>query len=209
MVLVLWASLVFQSLGISIEHFPHFKFSLDTTGYLLFLEKDINKAVNDEIYQEYIHLTWIFPRQIIAPRWPSIMSIFYNCKTISLSISITLWVIDHMASIICSTNCRFVPTTYGFTANTTCRIWRECVNCPIIEIFYAKNIVFKCPIFMWFEGHITTSPMILEDLLPSSTIPIKDNNKQRSCGTFLEPARLGLSPPFSSLSHSWEAPRTM
>jgi hypothetical protein len=56
------------SVGIQIDHLPPFQYSLDAPGHLLPTKQVLNKIIINDIYRQFIQITWVNPPGGLRPK---------------------------------------------------------------------------------------------------------------------------------------------
>jgi hypothetical protein len=57
-----------ESVGIQIDLLPLFRYSLDAPGHLLPTRQVLNKIIRDDIYRQFIQITWVNPPGGLCPK---------------------------------------------------------------------------------------------------------------------------------------------
>lgn len=55
-------------MGIQIDQLPPSRYSLDASGYLLPTRQELNKIIRDDIYKQFIQITWDNPHDKLFPK---------------------------------------------------------------------------------------------------------------------------------------------
>ena len=54
--------------GIQLDRLPPFRYSLDAPGHLLPTRHELNKIIMDDIYRQFVHITWVNPQGGLCPK---------------------------------------------------------------------------------------------------------------------------------------------
>jgi hypothetical protein len=57
-----------ESVGIQTNRLPPFKYSLDAPGHILPTRQVLNKIIKDDIYMQFIQITWVNPPSGLRPK---------------------------------------------------------------------------------------------------------------------------------------------
>jgi hypothetical protein len=50
------------------DHLPPFKYSLNAPGQLLLTKQELNKIIKEDIFRQYIQVTWVDPLRGLNPK---------------------------------------------------------------------------------------------------------------------------------------------
>jgi hypothetical protein len=118
-----------ESVGIQIDCLPPFRYSLDTLGHLLMTRQMLNKIIRDDIYRQFIQLTWVNPLGGLCPKMA-----FYTKHFLELSdgfivrphYTLRHWV--HALRILLGQCNR--PRTITPPKKITVCSYLNCIHCP-------------------------------------------------------------------------------
>jgi hypothetical protein len=55
-------------MGITMDRLPPFRYSLDAPGHLLPTKQEMNTIIQEDIYKQFVHVTWINPQGGLRPK---------------------------------------------------------------------------------------------------------------------------------------------
>jgi hypothetical protein len=139
--------------GIQIDRLPPFRYSLDAPGHLLPTRQVLNKIIRDDIYRQFIQITWVNPPGGLRPKMA-----FYAEHFLGLRDGFIVrphYTLCHWAHALRIPLGQFRVGSHRLRVETDHQIDRPdriCQLCQLQEVETEEHFIFRCPIYYEIRG---------------------------------------------------------
>jgi hypothetical protein len=139
--------------GIQIDRLPPFRYSLDAPGHLLPTRQVLNKIIRDDIYRQFIQITWVNPPGGLRPKMA-----FYAEHFLELRDGFIVrphYTLCHWAHALWIPLGQFRVGSHRLRVETDHQIDRPdriCQLCQLQEVETEEHFIFRCPIYYEIRG---------------------------------------------------------
>jgi hypothetical protein len=164
-----------ESVGIQIDRLPPFRYSLDAPGHLLPTRQVLNKIIRDDIYRQFIQITWVNPPGGLRPKMAFYAEHFLELRDgfiVRPQYTFRHWV--HALRIPLG---QFRVGSHRLRVETDHQIDRPdriCQLCQLQEVETEEHFIFRCPIYYEIRGQFHCLFRGTQTLTASSGIRIND-----------------------------------
>jgi hypothetical protein len=135
-----------ESVGIQMDRLPPFRYSLDAPGHLLPTRQELNRIIRDDIYRQFIQITWVNPQGGLRPKMA-----FYVEHFLELRDGLIVrpqYTLRHWVHALCIPLGQFRVGSHRLRVETDHQIDRSdriCQLCHLQEVETEEHFIFSLP----------------------------------------------------------------
>jgi hypothetical protein len=140
-------------MGIQLDRLPPFRYSLDAPGHLLPTRQELNKIIRDDIYRQFVQITWVNPQGGLRPKMA-----FYAEHFLELRDELIVrpqYTLRHWMHALRIPFGQFRVGSHRLRVETDHQIDRSdriYQVCHLQEVETEVHFIFRCPLYYEIRG---------------------------------------------------------